>query len=694
MKFLTGFVTKHNRAVTAVFVLLAVAGALLMGGVGVKYDMISFLPPESNSTVALRIMAKEFAQEIPNTRVMVTDLSLTEAAAVKRSLSAIEGVTSVTWLDDVADVKMPLEYLGESVVSPYYRDGAAVFSVTIGSGAEADTIERIYDLIGEDGAVAGESVYRYSGQKLARGESSRAMMLAVPLILIILLLSTESWLEPLLFLSAIGAAVLINSGINFFLGEQSFVTNSISPILQLAVSLDYAIFLLHAFSDARGETDDARGAMRTAMRRAFPAIAASALTTIFGFAAMCFMKFRIGTDLGLNLIKGIILSYLSVMIFLPALTLCAYKLVDRAKHKQILPSFAHIGKVFAKIRIPALVIAVAVAVPCFLAQSKSELVYGTGGYDPSTRMYRDDAKITGVFGVSQPIAILVPRGEPSSERALARELAELPHILNVVSYAASADINIPPEIAGETVSALFYSDDYARIIAYTDTADEGDTAFATVEAVRGTVAKYYETSYSAGGSANLYDIKDTVQYDRGLISLIAILLCGAVILVTFRSLSLPVVLLLTIEVSIWINMSVPYFTGEPLSFIGYLVISTVQLGATVDYAILFADNYTRFRFGRGYTSARAVYLTYGKSFRSILISAATLALSGAALAIVSANPIVKTLGILLTRGTALSFIMVNCFLPAALIALDPVIRRTTHKRRAAGTKPQNKEETV
>jgi len=679
LKQFSDAIINRRKLITVLFLIFAVIGAVLMNGVPVEYSFVSYLPPTAESTQAIKKMGEEFPDPVQNARVMLKDVTITQALEMKQALLGIDGVNNAVWLDDVSDVNIPIEFMAQETVENYYKDGSALISLTVDTTNVVSTIDSIYDLIGETGAVDGDAVYNYSGQAMAGGETRNAMIIAIPLILVILLLSTSSWLQPLLFLCAIGVAVLINAGINFFTGSISFVTSSVSPILQMAVSMDYAIFLVHAFEEFREKTDDAKEAMKLAISRAMPAIAASALTTLFGFLALCFMNFRIGLNLGINLVKGVALSYLSVVVFLPALTICCLKIVDKARHKIILPPMVKAGAVLSKVRVPMLIIAVVAAVPCLLAQDKNTFSYGTGGYDPGSRQYRDEAAIEEVFGASAPLVIIVPRGDTAREALLVSEIEEMPHITGVVSYVSTVGAEIPIEIAGSDVSALFYSDRYARIIAYTDTAEEGDAAFRLVESVRTAVSKYYDESYTTGAGSVLYDVKQSVESDRTLITALAIILCAIVIFITFRSVLLPVILCLIIEIAVWINMSFNYFTDSPLMYIGFLIISTVQLGATIDYAILYTDRFRLFR--QDNAPAQAAYLTYGETFRSTLISGATLSFAGIALSLASTNPVVQTLGLLLTRGTILSFILVNTALPAALILLDKAIQKTSFSRR-------------
>ncbi len=671
-------ITHHKKLVVTIFSVVLLASLVMMLMVNVNYNIVDYLPEDAQSTKALEIMQEEFNGELPNTRVMIPDVSVQEALDFKKKLDDLDGVSNVLWLDNVIDLRVPLEMADKDTVESYYKDNNASFSLTVRSGDEVEVVDAIYALVGEKGYVSGNAVSTASAQKMTGTESTNAMLILIPLIILILVLSTTSWIEPVLFLLAIGVSVAINMGTNIFLGNVSFVTSSVSPILQLAVSLDYAIFLLHRFSEYREKTDDVALAMQMAMKKSFPAIAASAATTFFGFVALVFMDFRIGSDLGLNLVKGITLSFISVMVFLPAFTLLMYKLIDKTRHKAFMPKFKGIGTLVNKVKIPVIIIAVVLIVPSFLAQSRTSFTYGTGKIAESSKEGQDAIAIDSVFGKSNAIVILVPKGSVSQELALSKELAQQPSITSVVTFANMAGTSIPPEYLDKEIREQFYSENYCRIIAYTSTEDEGEEAFGVVDNVQKIAKSYYTDSvYTLGTTSNLFDMKTVVTRDNAVVNLIAVLAIAFVLLVTFKSISIPILLLITIETAIWINLAIPYFAGQPLVYIGYLVLSTVQLGATVDYAILYTDNY---RANRKIMSAKdAVKATLADTFFSVLVSSSILASAGFVLYATSSNPIVGTIGLLLGRGTLLSVAMVIFFLPPVLALFDKVVKATTIK---------------
>ncbi len=626
---------------------------------------------------AMDLMEDEFDEPVENARVMVKEVSITEALTYKEELESIEGVSQVTWLDDVVDLKVPLEMGNSDTIESYYQNNSALYSLHIDEGYEVEATDEIYQLIGEENAVSGEAVNTATSQKMAGSESMYAGALLVPIIILILILSTNSWMEPVFFLTAIGVSVLINLGTNIFIGEVSFVTQSVAPILQLAVSLDYAIFLLHSFSDFRKEVSDPKQAMQLAIKRSFPAIVASASTTFFGFTALTFMDFGIGADLGLNLLKGILLSFISVMVFLPALTLMFYHWIDRTQHRSFVPDFKNIGKRVMKLRIPSLVLIVLIIVPAFLAQSHTSFIYGTGEHPQNTRAGQDVTVIQEEFGKNMPMVLLVPEGDRGKEEELVQELEDLPQVSSVLSYVNTVSAAIPPAYLEESVTESFYSGNYARITLYTDTDAEGEEAFSLIEEVQAKADSYYDETHLLGESVTLYDMKNIVQDDNKLVNWMTILTVTLVLLVTFKSISIPLVLLLTIQASVWVNLSFPYFMETPLVYVGYLLISTIQLAATVDYAILFTENYNHLR--KEMSARPAIKKTIDDKIFAIFVSASILSSVGFILWVTSSNPIVSSIGLLLGRGALLAFIMVVFVLPALLVVLDYIIKKTTWK---------------
>ncbi|GLO64615.1 efflux RND transporter permease subunit [Oceanobacillus kimchii] len=673
---MSNIIIRFKKSVVILFFVLMVISAVAFLFVDVNYNMQDYLPEDAESTVGLDVMDEEFSSGVTNTNVMIENVAIQEAIEYKQEIESLDGVTEVLWLDDVVDLREPIEVADTDTVENYYKDNKALLAVTIESGKEVEATDQIYELIGEENAISGEAANTATQQKMAGSETMYAAALLIPIIVIILVLSTNSWLEPVFFLTAIGVSVLINLGTNIFVGEVSFITQSVAPILQLAVSLDYAIFLLHSFQDYRNRGNRPEEAMKLAMKESFPVVSASALTTFFGFTALMFMDFGIGADLGLSLVKGILLSFISVMVFLPALTLLFYPLIDKTQHKSLIPSFKGVGKKLIKLRIPVFILIALVIVPSFLAQSSTEFTYGMGEQPENTRLGSDINQIEEIFGESTSVVLLVPNNDIGKEQEMIQEIDTIEHVTSVVGYANMVGSTIPQDYLEENVTEQFLSENYSRIIINTDVGAEGDVPFSLVEEVRNVASSYYgDEALTLGESVALYDMKETVTADNKLVNILTIVTIAIVLLFSFRSISIPVVLLLTIQSAVWINLSVPYFTDTSLVFVGYLIVSTVQLAATVDYAILLTETYKQNR--KDMAALPAIKKTLDDKLFSIAVSASILSSVGFILWLTSSNPIVGSIGLLLGRGALLAFILVITLLPALLVIGDKLIWKTT-----------------
>ena len=661
--------------VVTIFTILALVGGMIQFAVPVNYSMSDYLPESAPSTEAIKVMEEEFDDDVANLRVMVKEVTIQEALAYKEELEAVDGVSNVMWLDDVLDIQIPLEFADNDTVESYYVDEKALFTISVDEGKEVAATKAIYEIIGEENAMSGEALDTAISQEMTGQETLNATFLLIPIIIFILLISTRTWIEPALLLTAIGVSILINLGTNIFIGEISFLSQSVAPILQLAVSLDYAIFLLHSFDDFRKKYEPVE-AMKQAMKRSFPAISTSALTTFFGFLALTFMEFGIGADLGLTLVKGILLSFLSVMIFLPALTLIVYPWLEKTEHRQFIPNKYRIGNKVLKTRIPVILIAFLIIYPAFLAQSETDFLYGMGEYPEHTREAQDAVEIEASFGKFMPMVLLVEQGDLAREEALVKELDELEPIKSIVSYTNVVGSAIPPEFLDDEVKEQFFSENYSRIILNTTTEAEGDEAFAFVEDVRETAAKYYgEDYFTTGESASLYDMRDVIQKDNLRVNLLTIITIAIMMFLAFRSVSLPIVILFTIQTSVWVNLAIPYFMNDSLVYIGYLIVSIVQLAATLDYGILFTEYFIHNRKQMG--AFAAIKKTIDEKIFSITVPAAILSSVGFILAATSSDEIISSIGTLLGRGTLLAYILVVFLLPALLLVFDRVLEKTT-----------------
>lgn len=672
MRNLYNLIVKNPGKVILLFGIASVVSVVLFLCTGINYNMLDYLPEEANSTIALEKMGEEFEQPIPNLNIMVEDVSIPEALEIKEKLSQTEYVSEVLWLDDALDVKKPLEVQDSATVEMYYKDGDALFMASAEDGKSQDAIVNIREAVGVPCKISGTAADEADAMNSATKEAMRSMAMLGPIILVLLFLVTESWIEPLFYVCTMVAAILINLGTSFFLGEISFVTLAAAPILQLAVSLDYVVFLSHSFSDYKKNGIAPKEAIRLAMLSSGKSISASMLTTLFGFVALIFMEFRIGADMGINLVKGVLLSFVCAMVLLPALLLKCSSLIDKTTHRRLFPTFSKLGNKILKVHIPVAVLLVIILFPAYMGQNRNDFFYGTSESTPEgSEAYEIEQK----FGMTNTMVLLVPAGDSVREQELSSALSSLEHVTNVLSYAAVVTNKIPSDFLGEAVTSQFYSDNYARIILTADCPYEGEEAFTLVEEIRETAQNYYpDDTYTCGQSPNMYDMKECVQSDNKRVNLITIVCIYLVLLGMTKNWFMPVLLILAIQCSIWVNMSVPYFTSSKLSYLCYLIVSTVQMGATVDYAILLTDTYQEKRLKA--SRKEAMRSTLGNVFSSILVSALTLALAGFCMAGASSNAILAGMGILIGRGAVLSVVMVMLLLPTFLLASDKIIPYT------------------
>lgn len=675
------FFLKHPVRVILFFVIAAIISGICSLGVSTNYDFSDYLPENAQSTVGLGVYKDEFGQNLPNTRVLYTDATLPEALAMKKALDQIPGVMNVIWLDDIYDVAIPLDMQNKAVVEDYYRNQSALYTVTVSKDTQLETVASIRALLGDRGVISGSLVETADAMSSSSGEVPKIMMFAVPLVFLVLLLTTSSWIEPLLFLITIGIAISLNMGTNLFFGEISYVTATSAAILQFAVSMDYSIFLLHRFAEHRQDGLDTQPAMVLAVKNAFSTVSASAMTTIVGFLALVFMKFKIGPDMGWVLAKGIVFSLIAVMVLLPALIIVSEKWIEQTKHRTIVRDVDKFARTLAKTQIIVLIVVAILVVPAFLAQGRADFTFGASKFfSTDTRVGQEKALIEEHFGKSNQMVILVPKGDLSAEESFSGDLAKMTYVSSVVSYANTVGKEIPTNLLSTAQYEQFFSKNYSRIVLISNLEVEGTAIFELIDKIRGTAQGYYGDSYHLiGESVSTYDMKVITSKDNKVVTWLAILGIGLIILLTLRNLLLPIIMVLVIESAIWINLSVPYFTDTTLVYIAYLILSSIQLGATVDYAILYSDRYMDFR--KTLEKKEAIIHTTQATMTSILTSASILGIAGFCLGFVSTNYAISQIGILIGRGALLSAAAVLFALPALLHIFDFPIQKLNFKSR-------------
>ncbi len=664
------WIVKHRRAIFFVFIVLFAVCLFARNFVAVNYDMNDYLPKDSSSTVSIEVMQSEFGGGIPNARVMIRDVSVPEALEYKERIKAVHGVTGVSWLDDSIDITVPLSMQDSETVESYYKDGTALFSVTIASESRITAVPEIRAIVGDKGAMSGSAVSTADAMENTVAEIRIIAIIAVVFVLVVLLLTTRSWTEPFLVLGGLGVAIVINSGTNLIFGEISFVTNAACSILQLAVSLDYSVFLIHRFEECRAEAGSPYSAMVDALCKSATSIVSSGLTTVIGFLALVLMRFRIGPDLGLALAKGVVISLITVFLFMPSFILITYKLTDKTRHRSFVPRLNKFGSGICKITLPMVAVFVLTVAPVYLASNANSYYFGSSHiFGPETQLGTDTAEIREVFGESDTYVLLVPKGDTARQKELSDELKSKKQVTGIISYVDTVGAEIPPEYLDSDTLSMLESEHYSRLVITAAVPYEGDEAFSLVEQVRETANNYYPGSfYLAGEGVSTYDLMHTVTSDMLKVNLLAIAAVFLILLVMLRSFLLPVLLVASIETAIWINLAIPYFRDQTIFYIAYLIISTIQLGATVDYAILMTDRYRENR--RMLEKKAAASQTVADVTVSIFTSGSALTVVGLLLGGISSNELLSQLGVLIGRGGICSLLIVMLVLPGLLMLFD------------------------
>lgn len=671
----------HPKGVLAAALLLCVACALCIPLVKINYQFSDYLPEDSPSTGSLQTLEDAFGANLPNSYIYAQGIDLMQADALAAEFAAIDGVDDLIWLGDVVDIRRPLETYDADIVKAWKSDEGYLYQVALDSTKSVAALDAIKEAAQAGGAnavaLSGDEVNTAVAQGSSDFEIQLILVMAVIVILGLLLLTSEAWFEPVLFLSVIGISIVYNLGTNIIFGEISFITQMCAAILQLAVSMDYGIVMLHEYRHFKQEGRSSYDAALAGMHKASGVIASSAATTFFGFLSLCAMAFLIGADMGVVLAKGIVFSFLSVLFLLPVMVLLSEKLLQRTAHRKFLPSFDKFAKWCMRLSIPFTLIAALIVVPAFLGSRNTEYVYGASGFvEPGSQLYEDTELIEETFKASGQCAVLVPEGQWGKEKELVAALDTLPHVSSITSYVTTVSERIPTDMVPPASLESLISGGYSRIIIATDLRGESPEAFELVQRIRDLCQLYYpDEAKLIGSTVTSYDMSLIVNDDSARVLFASIIAIGLVLLLMFRSLSIPLILLLTIESSIWINLAIPYFAGETIQYIGYLIISAIMLGATVDYTIILTRSYLDKR--RVQPKRQAITEAISRSAITILTSATILTLCGAFIGLISSNGVIASLGTLIGRGAFIAALNTFLLLPMLFMIFDRVIEKTT-----------------
>lgn len=668
---------KHPKTIAIIYAVLIVISIISYPKIEVNYNINDYLPKKSESTVSLDKMKEEYDELIPNLRVMLEDVTINETLDMIKKIEDVPGVQNVVWLDDFESVMKPMAFMDADNLENYYKNNNALMNITVQEDSIISATEEIRKIIGDDNKMTGSAVNTAIATTNSVSEIRVVTIVGVLFTILILILTTESWIEPVIILIGLLVSIVINAGTNLIFGEISFVTNAAGNILLLAVSLDYTVFVLHRYKEEKKNYDDHVIAMKKALEVSFSSILSSALTTIIGFLALIFMQFRIGPDLGLALAKGVFISLVTEFTLMPIVILKMDNLIEKTEHKKFVPSFKKFGEFVLKHKNANLVIFFIIMIPCFLASKNNAYYFGNSHiYGVDTKLGRDTVAIENEFGKSDTYVLLLPKGDLEKERKLSSDLKNIDEVSNIISYVDTVGETIPENfIDGESLKKL-NSKNFTRMIVSVNADYEGEDTIKLIEKVKKTANRYYgDDYYLAGEGISTYDLKNTVMDDMNVVNIIAIAAVFLVLLLSKKSLLIPVILVSAIETAIFINMSVPYFRSTTIFYIAYLIISSIQLGATVDYAILLTERYCEMR--ETLDRRDSIKTTLEKVSVSILTSALTMIIVGFLLGRFSTHGLISQLGYLLSVGTTASVIIVLFVLPGLLYMFDGLIQKTT-----------------
>ncbi len=682
-------IINHRKLIEKIFTVLVLLSLICAPMVGINYDLTKYLPDSSPSAQALDIMEDEFTYPGMG-RVMLKDVTLYEAKNIKDRIADVDGVDMVMWADLTTNIYGSSEFIDYDDIDDYYHeDNQTAYMDIVFKDKDSSTqthkaVRQIEQIVGEHGLVAGSATSDTNLGPTINKEVARVMVLAVIIIYIILTITTTSWFEPVMFLSILGIAIVINMGTNIFLGEISFLSNAVGAVLQLACSMDYSIFLLHAFTQERAQGIEPEQAMANAWRSAFSSVFASGMTTIVGFAAMCLMNFGIGPDMGIVLAKGIAISLATVLLLMPALILRFQDIVAKTKHRPFIPTQSRgIGNFAFRIRRPLFIAVLLIIIPCYVAQGMANFSYGNEAVanSPGTPVYEAEQQMNAEFGKSNMMIALVPLDSNLTEKQMTDEIDDLPYVKYALSLSSVLPEGIPEDFLPENITSIMHSEHWARVIINVRSSGESEDAFHFADSIRAIVNRYYpgETTYLVGVTPSTQDIKSIIVPDYNRVNIVSLLGVALVVALTYKALILPLVVLIPIECAIFINTALPYIYGQRTMYLGFIIVGCIQLGATVDYSILMTGNYldARTQGDKKEAAIRAV----STSAESVMTSGMIVMTVAYGLYFMTSVEAISSLGRLIGRGAFISVIMVLFFLPMCLMIFDRFIVKPDHAER-------------
>ena len=681
---------KFGKAVVKCRVpILIVALALLIPAVfgmvntRINYDMLNYLPEDMDTVIGQDELMEDFGKGAFSF-IIVEDMPAKDVSALKTKIEAVNHVETVLWYDSIADISIPMEILPDSLYEVFNAGNATMmavfFDTSTSSDDTMDAIREIRSIAGKQCFVSGMSALVTDLKDLCEQEEPIYVAIAVVLATVAMMLFMDNWLIPFVFLASIGIAIVINLGTNYFMGEISYITKALSAVLQLAVTMDYSIFLWHSYNEHRASYPDRLEAMGRAIHETLTSVVGSSITTIAGFIALCFMSFTLGRDLGIVIAKGVLLGVLSCVTVLPAMILVLDKPLQKTMHRSIIPQMGKLSKGIVKIFPVFLVLFVALVIPFYYGYDKTndEVYYDMGECLPENIDYvTANRKLQDEFNVASTHMILVDANLPSKDvKAMAKEMEAVDGVKYVIGLDTLLGSRLPEAFLPDAVTSTLKSDRWQLLLINSEYRVASAAVNTQIDALNTILKRYDEGAMLIGEGPCMKDMIETTDTDFKVVNTISIVAIFVIILLVEKSISLPFILVAVIELAIFINLGLPHFLGQSLPFIAPICISTIQLGATVDYAILMTTRYKTER-AAGQDKRTAVTTALSTSIPSILVSALGLFAATFGVAVYSDIDIISSMCSLMARGAIISMFCVVLILPAMLMLFDKIIRATT-----------------
>lgn len=676
-------VVKHRILILIVVLVLMIPSVLGMVGTRINYDMLDYLPEDMETVIGQNELLEDFGKGAFSF-IIVEDMPAKDVAALKEKIEQVDHVETVLWYDSIADLSIPMELLPDKIYNEFNTENATMmavfFDTSTSSDITMDAIREIRQIAGKQCFISGMSALVTDLKDLCEKEEPIYVGIAVLLACVAMLVFLDSWLVPFVFLASIGMMILLNLGTNYFMGEISYITKALSAVLQLAVTMDYSIFLWHSYNEQRTRCDDNKAAMAVAIKETLASVVGSSITTVAGFIALCFMSFTMGRDLGIVMAKGVLLGVLGCVTVLPALILVFDKPLQKTKHKSLIPNIGGFAKGVVRIFPVFIVIFALLIPPTYYGYSKTndEVYYDMGQCLPEDMEYViANSKLSEDFDIASTHMLLVDANLPAkSVRSMMKEMEQVDGVKYVLGLESVIGSRIPEEILPESITSILKNDKWELLLINSEYKVASDAVNDQISDLNTILKKYDESGMLIGEAPCMKDMIETTSHDFQVVNAISILAIFIIIALVEKSLSLPFILISVIEVAIFINLGLPHYLGQSLPFIAPICISTIQLGATVDYAILTTTRYKAERI-RGNGKKDAVWTALSTSIPSIIVSGMGLFAATFGVAIYSDIDIIGSMCMLMARGAIVSMLAVIFILPALLLLCDKIICATT-----------------